>query len=195
MKRWISLGRTIKRSIFESTSEGMCDAEMDLGIISFANQSVGFNGIIKQRYSDFIVREINKVTLHNIQPSQFIKLSEFISFCSEIKQGIPAMITDTSAGKFSNMFRSEYEMVPDIERKNAFIACMKEKFSLDDVEGLESFITKCLSKDPTCPNTFLAFPCDSKLLRTTAHSTVRQFFGVLMIMSYICTVNFSSGSY
>ena len=146
-------------------------AETSVGISSYANDAPGFRGIMKQRYSDFVVREValdgtvsglgntthadlenlhfnpNRATLSEMELSSNEQLAEkVIKEISEITGGI------FGGTPVDSLVQSE---APE--------------------EELKTFLFACLEKLNECPTTIVACPCPDKLSRTKLHQMVRKY--------------------
>mmetsp|Transcript_5728 Transcript_5728/g.13088 ORF Transcript_5728/g.13088 Transcript_5728/m.13088 type:complete len:749 (+) Transcript_5728:23-2269(+) len=135
--------------------------EAVVGITAFANTSKPFNGILKQRFSDFIVREISL-------------------------EGSPAYLNDVSAKELDSRY---FSGMPTVEQPEGADAAeqvenyMKEVNALSegicsgvDVEGFKRFICACVDKEETCAARFDDFANLDKATRTSMHRLVKSYF-------------------
>jgi hypothetical protein len=49
---------TVKQKMIESNIQGETNIEKSVGISTYISNHIGFSGILKQRYTDFVVREV-----------------------------------------------------------------------------------------------------------------------------------------
>lgn len=132
-----------------------------VGITEFANQAKGINGILKQRYSDFIVREI---ALNG-------SVSYLNSICGQ----------DLQNALFGNGSGNKGEEVVDTSAKSdVLIETLKtlgeQVLSGLDIEALKLFLDMCDGKSDVCPPTLTAFPNLDKVTRTTVHKLLKSHF-------------------
>jgi tRNA pseudouridine13 synthase len=142
--------------------------ECHVGIKEYANKAPGFQGIHKQRYSDFVVREITR------------------------SEGL-AVLNQVNVKELEQIFNPPPELPKrkdddgaDIDLVNEFLSDVT-KF-LDDSgfeesinswktskEATESFLRKCIDKEEDCPSHHVSFCCTDKALRTEAHTTLKKY--------------------
>ena len=153
---------------FSSNGEGL--AETSVGISTYANNAPGFEGIMKQRYSDFVVREVGidgKVTaLENISPAALetmhfqknvVPLTELENGTNEILvENVISEISTITGGKFGG---PSDPVVP----------------SETSEEELRAFLFSCIEKSEDCPALIIACPCPDKPTRTKLHQMVRKY--------------------
>lgn len=156
-------------SSMHSSLLGESEIETAVGICAYANNCAGFQGIHKQRYSDFVVREVSK-------------------------SGSVSVLTSTSGSElearvFGQGSKSE-ELSP--ESISNFVDDLRKETIVgnewNDSE-LQQFLTLCAEKSTTCPDNFVAFPCVDKLARTKAHQIIRTHLG-----TYVDSDTFNDGS-
>ena len=143
------------------SKSGMCSIEDSCGISAFANTANGVSGIIKQRYTDFIVREVNEV-------------------------GVRAYVRDTGADKFNDTFPSsranDKSYAESLTKKiDTFIEELHSLKAIDasfPIDELRNNLENCLMKNPDSIKEFCSFACASKELRTSVHQLVRNYFTV-----------------
>ena len=127
---------TIFRSLFESTQCSMSSSDRSeeySGIIAFANTEKGFQGILKQRYTDFIVREIDPA-------------------------GAIAQLTNLSGKELENrMFppRDKPDLAP--EALEEFIVSLRALIPVDDEKAaaLKQFLAQAAARDSECPDAYI----------------------------------------
>ena len=103
------------------------------GIITFANNEPGFQGILKQRYSDFIVREI------------------------ESSGAIAQLSTLSGKDLQARSFPSNEKADTAPEALAEFIASLRALTSVDDetAAGMSDFISKAKTRQGDCPDSFI----------------------------------------
>ena len=152
---------------------GESDVEKLVGISSFANTAVGFQGIMKQRFSDFVVREIssnNQLTvLRDLSPVALEKL--------HFNQNIDSLSTTSN--------NSSEELVESVVTEMSVITGGKfggqpaDPANVASVEAIEeelrSFLFSCIEKASDCPPSFVACACPDKPSRTKLHQIVRKY--------------------
>ena len=152
---------------------GESDVEKLVGISSFANAAVGFQGIMKQRYSDFVVREVSTsnqltvlsdlspVALENLHFNQNIG-SPSTTANNSSEELVESVVTEMSAitsGKFGGQSADPANPTsPEVIE-----------------EELRSFLFSCIEKASDCPPSFIACPCPDKPSRTKLHQIVRKY--------------------
>jgi tRNA pseudouridine13 synthase len=138
--------------------------EDSVGISGYINPELpGFQGIQKQRYSDFIVREVtldgNVVMLMNTSGKEL----ENKHFQKKVENVVDNVVsTEDIADNVSNELFS-----------------LASKTSVDGVvisnsEELKLFIIKCIDKIEDCPNDFISYPCPEKAVRGSMHQFIRS---------------------
>ena len=130
-----------------------------VGITEFANTAKSVNGILKQRYSDFIVREI--------------ALNGDVSY-----------LKDLSGKELEEKYFGKGGADPDAVVLNSSEAkanaIVNNVFALNDclrngvaVEDLTSFLVQCIDATEDCPAHFNAFPDLDKVTRTSVHKLLK----------------------
>ena len=151
------------------SANGESHVEKMVGISLFANVAPGFQGIMKQRYSDFIVREVGlggEVTgLKNLSTSalESAHFNQNVAQLSETEnesndQLISSVMSEISAitgGVFGGPLSVEMPREIEVE--------------------LEHFLLSCLEKSADCPASFTACPCPDKISRTKIHQVIRKY--------------------
>eukprot|EP01041_Mallomonas_annulata_P004786 gene4786-9540_t len=142
---------------------GEGNIEASVGITAHANSSPGFTGILKERYTDFIVREVNK-------------------------SGEIARLSDISIGKCGEYFAKEKGVSPsDFDTEISTVEALIENFfreletilptdDKDLIERVSLFILQAKSKSDECDKELKSFPCTSKDIRTKLHNLIRKYF-------------------
>jgi tRNA pseudouridine13 synthase len=153
------------------SANGESHVEKMVGISLFANAAPGFQGIMKQRYSDFIVREVGlggEVTglkslstsaLENAHFNQNVaQLSETENDSNDhLISSVMSEVSAITGGIFGGPPSAEAQRVETIE------------------EELKHFLLGCLEKSADCPASFTACPCPDKISRTKIHQVVRKY--------------------
>eukprot|EP00428_Durinskia_dybowskii_P068102 CAMPEP_0170408230 /NCGR_PEP_ID=MMETSP0117_2-20130122/28678_1 /TAXON_ID=400756 /ORGANISM="Durinskia baltica, Strain CSIRO CS-38" /LENGTH=672 /DNA_ID=CAMNT_0010665547 /DNA_START=17 /DNA_END=2035 /DNA_ORIENTATION=- len=132
--------------------------ESAVGITEFANSARGIQGIMKQRYSDFIVREV----------SLDGKVAYLNSLCGE---ELEKRFFSTSDGDNEGEAPSNEETVARMVQSLIDIA--KDKVQDGEREKLSYFLTQCIEKGADCPESFVVFSDLDKPSRTAVHATVK----------------------
>jgi tRNA pseudouridine13 synthase len=152
-----SLTRTHSRSFHMSIQQHNRSEEYS-GILAFANAEAGFQGILKQRFTDFIVREID--------PS-----------------GAAAQLTSLSGKELeSRLFPAADK--PDIapDALADFMASLRAVVPLDEdkAEELTDFIEKAASQSDSCPEYAIVCGSTDKPTRSSVHGLFKlKFKGVV----------------
>lgn len=126
IKSIFSSNLKIPEAMSSQRSEEFC------GIVAYANSEKGFQGILKQRYSDFIVREIDK-------------------------SGVIAQLTTLSGKELQSRSFPDHEK-PDIapEAVAEFVASLRGFVAIDDVTavGMIEFLHMAAARETECPDSF-----------------------------------------
>ncbi|CAM9853703.1 unnamed protein product [Ectocarpus fasciculatus] len=128
------------------------------GIIAFANSEKGFQGILKQRYTDFIVREID--------PS-----------------GAIAQLSNLSGKELENRMFPPRDK-PDLaaEALDEFIVSLRALTPADDEKAaaLKDFLSLAAARDAECPDAFIVCGSTDKPTRSGVHQLFKlKFKGVV----------------
>lgn len=149
--------------------------EAAVGIIQFTNNAPGFLGIHKQRFSDFIVKEvslfdeiaslktINGDEIENLYFQQSIgnaQKTETIVYPEEVLDKLKLDLENLIADIDQNSIAES-----DKSNNISFKHINNELFQL-----LSLFITKSID----CPDSVNAFPCTNKRIRTKLHEIFRH---------------------
>lgn len=165
-----------RKTIFagmDYSTNGEGAVEKLVGISIFANSAPGFQGIMKQRYSDFVVREVGLggecTALRDLSPStlenlHFNQNSTKISDTEnnsneELVSNVINEMTTITGGKFGG------------DATGAVAASRSES----PEEELKHFLFLCLEKSDDCPSSFTACPCPDKPSRTKLHQIIRKY--------------------
>lgn len=153
--------------------------EESVGIQMYTSHELaGFAGILKQRYSDFIVREIdvsgnvaylNELNAHSVEDSVFQKNEA----AGEEGGGGGHGSADTA--------------VALMEKMSSLVELSEQERS-----ALDSFLAACLSRDEACPNQLVAFACSVKETRTAAHMAIKTLAPVSSAQPSFCSLRVAS---
>lgn len=136
--------------------------EAAVGILEFANQAKGFQGINKQRYSDFVVREVAKDgTVCHLMNMSGEELESQV-FAEQISM----MAQEASQSLDTLNVQSLMTELQGVEQVT---------ISQPDAESLAAFMTQCLEESEECPAVFTsALECNNKTVRTALHQLFRK---------------------
>lgn len=132
--------------------------EEDVGITEYTTPDCkGFVGILKQRFSDFVVREIT--------------LDGEVLFLKDIDG---KSLQESIFGKEE---ASPATVLPPEEAVQGTIDEMTKIYptpiSAEDIESLRTFLNGCHSKDAQVMPTWTGLPCDDKAVRGNLHKAIR----------------------
>lgn len=135
--------------------------EDSVGIQEYTTGDVkGFSGILKQRFTDFIVREIdingNVAVLNKLNANE---VEESI-FRSEEK---PLVSGDVD---------KESQLNSTLEKVCALVPLDEERR-----ESLRYFFQSCVEQDSNCSSEIVAFSCTEKATRTSVHMAIKSLMG------------------
>jgi tRNA pseudouridine13 synthase len=128
----------------------------------------GFAGILKQRYTDFIVREID--TNGNVAYLQELNA-----------KAVENKVFAKDEGEDSSSGLDIAELADKFMEKMCSLVTLDE----DRQNGLRGFLTSCLSKADECPKEYVAFPCTVKETRTAAHMAIKTLAPVRTGLSVV----------
>ena len=136
--------------------------ESSVGIQAYTSRELaGFAGILKQRYSDFIVREIDtsgavaylqELNAHAVEQAVFKSESECVS------EGVSNAVDGGSE-----------ELVEKFMVGVSALVTLSEEES----SGLRSFLSHCFTRAVECPKEHIAFACTVKETRTAVHKAIK----------------------
>ncbi len=136
--------------------------ESEVGITQYTSPQLSFSGVIKQRFSDFIVREVslnNEITtlkncnIDEIQEKYFKK--------------IHTPITDYTEERIN-------EIVMNLKK---LVGGEGEKPNPDEDMKLINFIKDVISNKESTPLSIVTFPCEHKEKRREIHEYIRTHLG------------------
>jgi tRNA pseudouridine13 synthase len=136
--------------------------EESVGICAFSNSSPGVQGILKQRFSDFVVREITTegevVVLKSIVADRSLAEEEKAS-----AEPQPVTVQVLNATRLDNLLR-------DIKEAKSAAG---DSLDLSCESEFREFIELCITRSPDAPLDFVAFPLADKALRTAVHQITK----------------------
>ncbi|RYG96254.1 tRNA pseudouridine(13) synthase TruD, partial [archaeon] len=141
-------------------------ANAEVGITEFMDSSAPrIHGIIKERFSDFVVREID--------------MEGRVCYLQSIDDG------GLEASIFGESLPAAAESAePGLSRHQAFVNTLKESaFAAYEatpselLAELEIFVDLCIKKDRSCPVEWIGLPCNDKTMRSVIHQAVKQVLG------------------
>lgn len=127
--------------------------ERAVGVTEYANASKGVQGIVKQRYSDFIVREV-------------------------AADGAVAYLSDICGKALEERWFSAVPSEADEDRSvdgvvQFILSHVSGPVMGDDLSRLTYFIGQCMEKSADCPESYVAFPDLDKAARTAVHGAFK----------------------
>ena len=166
----------------QMSGDGEGDFELSVGITEYTNKAPGFRGILKQRYSDFIVREIG---MDNV-PSSLTTIAS-----TEVERKhfvVPGASSSGAANAATEAMDTDELIVQVIDEVGSVsggvfgagtllpVAASAATGSSDDCkQNLSVFLKQCLTKANDCPVYFTACPCADKESRTKVHQIIRKY--------------------
>jgi tRNA pseudouridine13 synthase len=154
IQRYLKIRRSlITTSYMSATTHSICVAEESVGISEFLSNAPPIRGILKQRYSDFIVREVN---------SDF----EVVSLGSINGEALQSKYFSKSKAATTEDDISSF--LKKISAMGLFKDALME-------EGLREYLSKCLAKDDDVAVDFVCCPVALKDLRREVHTLIKQF--------------------
>lgn len=159
--------------------EGEGEFEVLVGITEFTNKAPGFRGILKQRYSDFIVREIDMENACSSLTS---------TNANELERKYFITTPDASAGETAES-KDEDEIITNVLEQIGRVsggvfgagtllpgaASAAAGNAEECKKNLGAFLKQCLVKSDECPTYFTACPCADKESRTKVHQIIRKY--------------------
>mmetsp|Transcript_12328 Transcript_12328/g.11952 ORF Transcript_12328/g.11952 Transcript_12328/m.11952 type:complete len:767 (-) Transcript_12328:91-2391(-) len=164
------------------TGEGV--VETSVGITRYTNDALGFQGIMKQRYSDFIVREVGMdgkcSALKNISPTELENAhwGQNQKLLSEIENSTNMQLVDNVINEMSVITGGVFGGATKITPSASVISEGEDidiEQGLSPEEELRSFLFSCLEKSDDCILNFTACACPDKVSRTKLHQIVRKY--------------------
>lgn len=146
--------------------------ESNVGIQTYISSTNGIQGILKQRYSDFIVREVSK--------------SNQVTYLNALNA------LDIDKKYFSSPVNSSSE---SMNRDEIITTVMKELHEIESLEFIKpidevkEYLQKVLDKDSECESELVAFICKDKLTRTKFHQLFKKY-----VVTHIDTATVDNGN-
>lgn len=150
-------------------------AEEAVGICTYVSSNLeGFHGIHKQRYSDFIVREVTRdgevCCLRNTSGAELEKK------LFDIAEPPSGESESASPEELTSLVTKELKALSMKASGSIEVNTLNSNPETDSLEEkVKSFILACLSKSDDCPNDLTSFPCPSKEARGSMHQCVRKY--------------------
>ncbi len=146
--------------------------EHTVGVVSYTNEDIeGFQGIHKQRYSDFVVREVIGGQVCMLSDVSGLEIEKKL-FHSNVADGI---FKDEKKGDKATIEQKSSSVELDL---NSLFKDMEAVATCDETQrmGIEEFLTKCAMKDEECADEFLCdVDCSEKSVRTALHQLFRKY--------------------
>ncbi len=153
-----------------------------VGITEYLHPELNsITGILKQRFSDFIVREVTVedevVHLHDINGEEL----ERRIFAKEKNEEI---CEDNTSGETFNSLEDKFLgamcKVYNLAQDALICSSSSNDVHSGSIDSLKSFIAQCESKDAECPVEWIGFPTTEKQIRSVLHGKVREVAGNLL---------------
>ena len=156
-----------------STTMDPSELEKEIGITQFTNNAKGFKGIHKQRFSDFVVREVDL-------DGSIVFLKELSGLELEKKY-----FSNSNNNNNTNNNNNNTNNNNDINSLDlAKSTCQQLKSYLIDTlideimdEKLIKYIDDCINKSNDCDDSFITYSCKNKESRTEMHKCIRNNVG------------------
>ncbi len=136
--------------------------EQAVGITAFANTAVGFSGILKQRFSDFVVRE---VTLDG-------KVSSLIDTCGVDLE--KKWFGDISAEDANNDYQTPSIAADRLINEIQTLLVNETQLTEAQITEVRAFIISCLEKDEEGPQFYVGILATDKATRTAIHGIFKK---------------------
>lgn len=143
------------------------ELEQEIGITEYTNNAKGFKGIHKQRFSDFVVREVDI-------DGSIVYLKELSG--NDLEKKYFTKKNDTNNNDMINNDLNPIELAKQtcIELKKHLINAVSDE-KMD--ENLINFIEACINKSNDCDDSFITYSCTNKESRTEMHKCIRNHVG------------------
>ena len=157
-------GLKLRRLVFlrQLSSQTMNESvESNVGISAHANACDGFQGIIKQRYADFVVREVSKG-------------DRSVCFLKEMGKG-QEMETQLFAEEdaVNNLVMDEFNVEAFMGELNDIL--LEDSQEVKSRDELRTFLGQCKDRDASCEELFLTdLTSADKQIRTKFHKLIRK---------------------
>lgn len=147
--------------------------EEEIGITEFINNAKGFQGIIKQRFSDFVVREVdvdgNIVYLKELSGQELEN-----KYFTKINNNSNTITSTSISINEDDINPLDLAKKTCIELKSLLMDNIDDKI-LD--EKIVNYIELCIQKADDCDDSFIGYPCSNKESRTEMHKCIRNNVG------------------
>ena len=142
--------------------------ETSVGITTHISNHQGFQGILKQRFNDFVVREI------------------------DLGGAVTGLKSTTITPDISALEDKYFKLASmGIEDFDSVITSVEalDKVSLRvSREEIRNFIQLCLSKSPECPTSLLLCSCEDKQQRSSVHQIMKKSYAVRFLIIVLLVV-------
>jgi len=159
------------RAYFPQREATGLSIEESVGISEYANTAVGFQGILKQRFSDFVVREVGKdgVVCHlENQSGRDLEARTFSADSTSASAAAP-LTSGAGAAAAPALFSVE-ELMSELRGLP-----QAAQLSPGDADNLSSFLAQCRDKSDECPESLTTtLQCSDKASRTALHHFFRR---------------------
>ena len=140
--------------------------ESEVGITQYTSPTLSFSGVIKQRFSDFIVREVslnNEITV--------LKNSNIDEIQEKYFKKIHTPITDYTDERIHDIVMNLKKLVFTGEDEKL------DKLNPDEDMKLINFIKDVINNKESTPLSIITFPCEQKEKRREIHEYIRTHLG------------------
>lgn len=160
----------------------LCILETSVGITCFANNAIGFQGIHKQRFSDFIVREISKDNIVSTLPSLEDNGLENLYFNkTSNSSGTSESIQPVYQGDVEKVIRTINEEILEAVNTVLNVDESIKRLVLDSLnDSWNGYLRQSVTRASDCGEVYVAFPLSHKLLRTKIHEILRAYVGPVL---------------
>lgn len=156
------------------------DCNESVGISEFISRTAGFQGILKHRFSDFVVREVSvsgEVTHLNSTEDLGGWESKYFKGKGNDAEVNSDNVHEKIAEFWADIGGLIVQTVADNnERGDAAVTVTAAVLSESESEALRSFILLACEKSTECPSDLLCFPGLHKAVRTGVHAAVKKHF-------------------
>ena len=136
------------------------EIEISVGISAQICSHQGFQGILKQRFNDFVVREIapggevTKLTSVTMTPELTALENKYFTLTNKGIENVDGVI-------------SEVEGMEDVT-----LRAPKEE--------IRKFFEQCIAKAPDCPTSLILCSCEGKQQRSAVHQAIKSSYAVIL---------------
>ena len=153
------------------------DCNESVGISEYISRIAGFQGILKHRFSDFVVREVS-ISGEVTHLDSTEDLGGWESKYFKGKGGDEEVTSDNVHEKIAE-FWGDIGLIVQIKADNderGDAAVNADVLSEPKSEALRSFILLACEKSTECPSDLLCFPGLQKAVRAAVHAAVKKHF-------------------